>query len=430
VRAIATLNLHSGEQENDMSNDPRGSHWLRRGRRRDGSLVDIQVVGGMVGAVEPVVADRVGTSLDGWLVLPALGEPHAHLDKALTAERVPNPSGDLMGAIEAWVAAEERGDFALEEMTARATTAVRKLVASGVTTIRTHVNVGASDPDHVHLRAVRAAREATAHLADVQIVALMHSPLAGEAGAGNRRALREALAIGVDLVGGCPHLEADGEGMIREALAAAVEAGVGLDLHVDETTDASMLTLVELARQVSRSGFARPVTASHCVSLSMQTVDRQREIARMVADAGIAVVPLPPTNLFLQGRDLPTAMPRGIAPIDVLRDSGVVVALGGDNVQDPFNPVGRSDPLETASLAVMAVHQLPDVAYDMVANDVRQVLGHQRVDLAFGSPAEFLVIDAASVREAIADAPLDRRVFKGGREVVVTTTTRRFHDDP
>jgi hypothetical protein len=34
------------------------------------------------------------------------------------------------------------------------------------------------------------------------------------------------------------------------------------------------------------------------------------------------------------------------------------------------------------------------------------------------------------VREAIADAPLDRRVFKGGREVVVTTTTRRFHDDP
>ena len=60
---------------------------------------------------------------------------------------------------------------------------------------------------------------------------------------------------------------------------------------------------------------------------------------------------------------------------------------------------------------------------------VRRVLGHEEVDVAVGSPADFLVIDAASVREAIADAPLDRRVFKGGREVVVTTTTRRFHDD-
>jgi cytosine deaminase len=413
-----------------MSIDPAGSQWLRRGRLRDGSLVDVRVLAGRVTSVEPASNERVGASLDGWLVLPALGEPHAHLDKALTAERVPNPTGDLMGAIEAWVAAEERGEFGVEEMTVRATVAIRKLVANGVTVIRTHVNVGESDADHTHLRAVLAARDATLHLADVQIVALMHSPLAGTAGAGNRRALREALSMGVDLVGGCPHLEADGAGMIREALAAAREAGVGLDLHVDETLDPDMLTLVDLARQVSGSGFSRPVTASHCVSLSVQPIETQREIARMVRDAGIAIVPLPPTNLFLQGREQQRSMPRGIAPIDVLRESGVPVALGGDNVQDPFNPVGRSDPLETASLAVMAAHQLPDAAYDLVSNDVRRVLGHDAADVVVGAPADFLVIDAASVRAAIADAPLDRRVFKGGREVVVTTTTRRFHDDP
>jgi len=211
-----------------MSIESQGSHWLRRGRLRDGSLVDIEINGGLVSKVVPTSASGVGTSLDGWLVLPALGEPHAHLDKALTAERVPNPAGDLMGAIEAWVAAEERGEFGVEEMTARAVAAIRKLVANGVTSIRTHVNVGESDGDHAHLRAVRAAREATRHLADVQIVALMHSPMAGKEGAGNRRALREALAIGVDLVGGCPHLEADGAGMIREALAAAVLVGVVL----------------------------------------------------------------------------------------------------------------------------------------------------------------------------------------------------------
>lgn len=412
-----------------MSSEPTVSHWLRNARLRNGSLVDVEITDGRVSAVRPSSADRVGDSLDGWLVLPGLGEPHAHLDKALTAERVPNPAGDLMGAIHAWVAAEERGEFGYEEMTARAIAAVRKLVANGVTTIRTHVNVGESDDGHVHLRAVRAARDATRHLVDLQIVALMHSPLAGADGAGNRRALREALSIGVDLVGGCPHLEVDGAGMIREALSAAVDAGVGLDLHVDETLDPDMLTLVELARQVDASGFAGSVTASHCVSLSVQTPEDQRDIARRVADAGISVVALPPTNLFLQGRDQQQAMPRGIAPIDVLRESGATVALGGDNVQDPFNPVGRSDPLETAALAIMASHQLPDAAFDLVGNGVRRVLGLDEVDVTVGSPADFLVIDAASVREAIADAPLDRRVFKNGREVVVTTTTRRFVDD-
>ena len=35
----------------------------------------------------------------GYLLLPAFAEPHAHLDKAFLAERVPNPTGDLMGAI-------------------------------------------------------------------------------------------------------------------------------------------------------------------------------------------------------------------------------------------------------------------------------------------------------------------------------------------
>jgi len=409
------------------------SNWLTNGRLSDGSIVDIEVVDGAIASVMPGSPERRGTDLDGWLVVPSLGEPHAHLDKALTAERVPNPAGDLMGAIHAWVAAEQRGEFGLDEMTARATLAVRKLVANGVTNIRTHVNVGESDATHVHLRAVMAARAATRHLADIQIVALMHSPLAGSDGAGNRRALREALQLGADLVGGCPHLEDDGDGMIREAMAAALEAGVGMDLHVDETLDPKMLTLRDLARRVSEIGFPHPVTASHCVSLSVQPVDLQRRIASEVAAAGIGVVPLPPTNLFLQGREQPSSMPRGIAPIDVLRSAGVEVALGGDNVQDPFNPVGRSDPFETAALAVMASHQLPGDAFHLVSNGVRKVLGLGAVELTLGRPAnpmpaDFLVVNAASVREAIADAPADRRVFKGGVEVAVTTTTRRFND--
>lgn len=217
--------------------------------------------------------------------------------------------------------------------------------------------------------------------------------------------------------------------MIEVALDAAEEAGVGLDLHVDETLDPSMLTLVELARQVRNRGVTEPVTASHCVSLSMAPLAEQNRIAREIAGAGISIVALPQTNLFLQGWEHPTATPRGITPIDVLRRNGVVVAGGGDNVQDPFNPVGRSDPLETAALLVMAAHQRPEDAWSMVADDARRVLGVRPVDVAIGSTADLVAVDTGSIRSAIAEAPVARRVFRSGREVAVTSTSRRLLRD-
>jgi cytosine deaminase len=275
-----------------------------------------------------------------------------------------------------------------------------------------------------------AAHEAIAGFGDVmdiELVALMHSPVVGPGSDANRAALRDAIDLGVDLVGGCPHLEPDGPGSIAHLLHTAGDAGLGVDLHTDETLDPAVLTLRELARQVATSGFERSVTASHCVSLGMQPVDVQAEVAREVADSGISIVPLPQTNLFLQGRDHPTAMPRGLTAIHALVDAGVVVAAGADNVQDPFNLVGRSDPLETAALLVMAGHVLPDAAYDMVSNNVRRVMGLAPVTFRPGDPADFVAIDAPSIRGAIADAPLDRKVFKNGRLVASSATSRRVH---
>jgi cytosine deaminase len=178
---------------------------------------------------------------------------------------------------------------------------------------------------------------------------------------------------------------------------------------------------------VQDSGFEHPVAASHCVSLGMQTPEVQAEVAKEVAEAGVSVFCLPQTNLFLQGRDHPTATPRGLTAVRALQDAGVLVAAGADNVQDPFNPVGRSDPLETAALLVMAGHQTPDDAYRMVSNDVREGIGMPRLSIEVGSPADLVVIDAASPREAIADAPMSRRVYRRGVLVASTDQQTAVH---
>ena len=399
---------------------------------REPSLVDVHIQDGRIERISPAgeTAPRTGPpaeteDLGGRLLLPSMAEPHAHLDKALLGDGVPNLTGDLMGAIDVMIAAEGRGHFRYDETVTRAITALERMLINGVTAVRSHADVWEGvGADNV--RAIDEARRSLSGLIDVQIVSLMGGPLTGSEGAGQRAALRKALEQGIDVVGGCPALDPDPVGHIRVVLKAATEAGLPLDLHIDETLDPTMLTLRELTRQVQETGFAHAVTASHCVSLAVQSRRDQEVIALEVAAAGIAVVALPHTNLYLQGRDHPVGMPRAITPVNVLREAGVMVAAGADNVQDPFNPMGRCDPLETAALLALASHQLPPDAYRMVSNDARSVLGLQRVHMMPGDPADFVAIDSSSVRAAIADAP-GRRTYRGGRLVAESAWTSRLH---
>ncbi len=183
-------------------------------------------------------------------------------------------------------------------------------------------------------------------------------------------------------------------------LAIAADLGVGVDLHTDETLDPSANGLAELADIVTSTGFDRPVTASHCVSLGVQTVERQRELAEAVAAAGITVVTLPATNLYLQSRDQQQAMPRGLTAVKALRAAGVVVAAGGDNLQDPFNPLGRACPFETAALMVLAAHLSPAEAWAAVADEARRAAHRPPLAVAPGAPADLLAVRAPSLRAA------------------------------
>lgn len=357
----------------------------------------------------------------GLLVLPAPAEPHGHLDKALTADRVPNPAGDLMGAVTAWLAHRltlDRGDFA-----DRATRAALQAVANGCTAIRTHVDLG-SDVGTMAVEALLQVKAALAAEVDLQVVGLVGRPMTGPDGGPNRAVLQRALELGLDVVGGCPHLDPHPSACTEVLLAVARRHGRPVDLHTDENLSPTSLDLELLARRVLQTGFDHGVVASHCVSLGIQPVDVQERVADTVAAAGVAVVTLPQTNLFLQARGHRSSPPRGLTAIAALEDAGVVVAGGGDNLQDPFCTVGRGDPLETAALLVMAAHLPPELAYDYVSNRARLAMGLEPVVVSAGSPAELLLVRAANVREAVATAPAERTVVHRGRVVARTSVTR------
>ncbi len=391
---------------------------LRNATTADGRRVDVHIRDDRVERVVSATGSPAGDldlDLTGYLLLGAPADPHVHLDKALSFDEIHPPLGDLAAAIESWES--HNPELTVDGIADRARTAALRALSYGTTAIRSHVNLL---PGPEPLRGVHALLRVRAELAavlDIQLVAL--APYAVE-----DAAIHEALDLGVDFVGGHPHNTPDPSANLRRLLWIAAEHGAGVDLHIDEQLDPEMLTLEQLAHMVREWPDSIPVTASHCVSLGMTSPQVTARVAAAVATAGIGVVTLPITNLYLQARDQPTAKPRGLTALRALLDAGVRVAAGADNIQDPFNPVGSGDPFETAMLLITAGHLTPQEAGAAVIDEARALMGLPPAGPVAGAQADLLAVRAGGLRAAVAAAPADRLVLHRGRLVAATRSER------
>ncbi|MBA8990981.1 cytosine deaminase [Curtobacterium pusillum] len=403
---------------------PRSLDLLRAALLPDGRLVDVAIADGTVTRVAAVgtlhASPERTLDLDGRLLLTAPAEPHAHLDKALSADVIRPPLGDLGSAIAAW--AEHAATMTVEDIADRARAQALAMLAAGTTAVRTHVDVLSGHGDATVDEATRGARALVqvraelAGLMDLELVALAgpHAP---------DEHVEAVLDLGVDLVGGAPHLADDPNADVDRLLAIARRRGLGVDLHADESLDGPV-TLDHYARSVRDWPRDRQYSAGHCVRLGTLQPERLAEVVADVLAADVGVITLPITNLYLQGWQHPVATPRGLTTLRALLDAGVRVAAGADNVRDPFNPVGRSDAFETASLLVTAGHLTPDEAYGLVSDGARSVMGLPAAGAVPGARADFVAVDATGVTDAIANAPAGRLVVAAGRLVAATEVQR------
>jgi cytosine/creatinine deaminase len=395
---------------------------LRGVRLPGGSLGEVFLDGGRV-----ATAPGAGADLDasGWRVLPGACEPHAHLDKALTAPRAdPGAGNDLVAAIEQWRAMLPAIDAA--DIHARALAAVRRYVARGITTIRTHVDLPPGGDPLRGVDALVALREQLRGRVTLQVCLLAGSEATDAA-------IAEAVARGVDVIGGCPHLAPDPHHEVTRMLDVAERHGLPVDLHADEQLDVSPadghFDVVDLAEQVLARGLAQRVAASHCVRLGMLEPARLAPILELVARAGLGVVTLPITNLYLQGREVTHAAPRGLAALRPILDAGIPLAAGADNLRDPFNPAGRADPFETTSLLMTAGHLTAEQAFAAVTTGARTVLGLPQAGVEPGDVADLLLVPDTDPGDLLAGAEDARVVLHGGR-VVADTRVQRTVDLP
>jgi cytosine deaminase len=278
------------------------------------------------GSVAAIAPSRVTETR--WLALPGLCNLHAHADRAFTVDKFrPRSFADALAA-----AAKARAAFTVDDVRTRATRLLENSVRYGVTRMRTHTDV---DPI-VELRSMEgllAARRALADKIDVDIIAFSTSrnDLA-DVNAVAR--LRDAIAMRPAYLGASLNSSNDPARALAVLLDLAEQHGLPVDLHLDEHLDPAASLARMAADAVIARGLHGRVTFSHFCVLSVLEPKQATPLIENIARAGIAVIALPETNLFLQDRGASTPIRRGITLVRELIAAGVPVRFGTDNVRD------------------------------------------------------------------------------------------------
>ncbi|MDX6433044.1 MAG: hypothetical protein QOE54_5410 [Streptosporangiaceae bacterium] len=361
---------------------------------------------------------------DGALVTEPFADAHLHLCKVHTldlagatalADYTSGTMGAAMGAIEK--AAEVKQSQTYEAVIGRARSVLVESVRHGVRAVQAFADV---DPQAglTGLDALLALREEFRGLVDIQVVAFPQNGLLREPGTGEL--IVEAVRRGADVVGGIPWIEwtdADAAEHVDRMTDLARAHGLRVAMLVDDAGDAGLRTTEMLAKALLERGMIGRGSAQHARAMALYPEPYLRRLMGLCRAAGLGFVSDPHTGpLHL--------------PVFRLADAGLPVALGQDDVEDAYYPFGRHNMLEVAFLGAHLLDARTDTEldrlYDMVTVDAARVIGRAVPALEVGAPADFVVLEGRTVREALTRHCPPRHVVVGGRVVASTRSTTEF----
>jgi cytosine deaminase len=287
---------------------------------------------------------------------------------------------------------------------------VRRAVASALRFGNTHIRAFADVDRQARLEGVKAllqVRDEFRGRVALQVVAFPQDGVVREPGAAEL--VREALVLGVDVVGGIPWIEytdAAARQHIDAMFALAQEFNRDVSMLVDDAGDPGLRTLEMLAVKTLEAGWQGRVVAHHARAMALYPPTYLQKVMALLKQAGVALVSDPHTGPLH-------------APVKELLAAGVLVCLGQDDISDAYYPFGRNNLLEVAFLAA---HQLwmttgaeQERLYDLVTQEAARAMGLRDFELRVGAPANLVVLAAPSVLEALRSHDAPRYVISHGR---------------
>ena len=274
----------------------------------------------------------------------------------------------------------------------------------------THIRAFADVDTKARLEGVKALlllKEEFRGVVELQVVAFPQDGVVREPGAADL--VREAVALGADVVGGIPWIEYTDDAArehVRQMFDIAVANDRPVSMLVDDAGDPGLRTLEMMAVNAIETGWQGRVLAHHARAMALYPEPYFQKLAALLRQAGMPVVTDPHTGPLH-------------ARVHELLAAGVSVCLGQDDISDAYYPFGRNNMLEVAFLAShllwMTTEEDMERLYDMITVDAARAIGVGNLRLEVGAPADMVVLDAPSVLEALREHRAPVSVIRNGK---------------
>ena len=389
-------------------------------------VTDIGIANGRIAAIAPgLAADAPVIDAGGRWVSPGFVETHLHLDKSCIMDRCKAERGDLAEAI-AEVSVAKKA-FTVADVYARGRRTLERCILHGTTHIRTQLEI---DPviRHIGFEAIKQLAADYKWAVDIEICAFPQEGLLNNPG--TDELLVAAMHEGAHVIGACPYADTDANGQIDRIFDIARDFDSDIDMHLDFSLSTDNLDLDYVCAMTEKRKWGGRVTVGHVSKLSAVTPDILSTYARRMTDAGVALIALPSTDLYLMGREHTHNVPRGLARAHVLLGHGVNCALSTNNVLNPFTPFGDCSLLRQANLYANAAHagrtsELSD-CLDMITTRAARLMNLKDYGLQTGNAADLVILDCESPSQAVAELAPVLFAIKRGR-VTVTRDAPVLH---
>ena len=379
-------------------------------------IVDLAISAGEIVEINPDLRTTARRTIDAknCLLAPGFVDPHVHLDKCLTMEKVAD-RGALATIADMIIAQRDsKREFTVEDVQSRATRAIRMAVANGTTTIRSYVE---ADPlvEYRAVEGVLAAKEEKAGLVDLQTIAFPQEGWIKNADGremGGREYVLGAMERGIDLVGGNVNRavwDSDPLQQVDDLFEIAMKHNADIGIHLDNSYNAVAFTLPYVAQKAIEHKYQGRVSAAHIVSLALVPARVAYQAIDLVVEAGLNICILP--NVIRVTR------------VHELFEAGANVMIGTDNLQDAFIHIGHGDADMLKAMLLLA--QILNYGFDQElellfrAGTVNAAKGMrmERYGIEVGNPADLVILEAGTVQDAIRNIPARRAVIKNGKIV-------------
>ena len=348
------------------------------------------------------------------ILLPRFVEPHAHLDKAFSWSRSPNLKGSYTEALAANLSeyklrSKEEFLFSVEK-------SLNLALINGIGAIRSHIDSFGKNAmrDWDLLENIRTEWREKIFLQFVALVPLdFWQTYEGEL-------LAQKVASNGDLLGGViapPFNKKKTFKSLLHLVQLANRLQCDIDLHIDESQSCPAAGLKLLLEVLGHIQNDISITCSHLSSMGLLREKAISHLAKKMAKNKLKVVALPLTNSWLLGRkDRTTLIKRPLAPIFQLQKAGVVVSVGGDNVNDAWFPFSNFDPINLMAFSMPIAHLAPwdRLGLSPFTSSAASILNLQWDGLfQKGSPSDFVLLDSNSWVKALSERPKRRVVVNG-----------------